>query len=190
MSYRKIWEKHNGKIPYGYEIHHIDGNRKNNHISNLLCVSIEDHYKIHYEQGDYLACSIMADRMKLSVEERKKIHKMAMLTRDQTGSKNPMYGRSAILENNLKWYNDGITETMFEENKQPEGFNRGRLFVPSYDKTGKNNPRAKQAIVNGKLYDCLKDAHKEYPHIPYSTLKSMARTGKIPKKYNLEVRYV
>lgn len=188
-TYRKIWESHNGKIPQGFEIHHIDGNRNNNDISNLLCVSLEEHYNIHYKQGDYLACSIMSDRMCLSKEQRMIIHKMAMHTRDQTGSKNPMYGRSAITENNMKWYNNGATETMFTEGTEPESYVRGRLFTPKYDKSGKNNPRAKKAIANGKLYDCLKDVHKEYSHIPYSTLKVMARTGKTPKKYNLEVTY-
>lgn len=40
--YRKIYENHFGPIPKdkdgrSYEIHHIDGNRKNNEISNLKC---------------------------------------------------------------------------------------------------------------------------------------------------------
>jgi hypothetical protein len=55
MNYRKIWEHHYGKIPkddYGrtFDIHHIDGNRNNNSIGNLICLSIEDHYKIHLKQ--------------------------------------------------------------------------------------------------------------------------------------------
>jgi hypothetical protein len=66
--YRKIWIKHNGPIPideYGrpYEIHHIDGNRKNNNISNLICVSIQEHYNIHLSQGDYGACRAIVNRM-------------------------------------------------------------------------------------------------------------------------------
>jgi len=59
MSYRKIWENIYGPIPKGYEIHHIDGNRMNNDIENLRCVSIEEHYEIHYKQGDYLALSLI-----------------------------------------------------------------------------------------------------------------------------------
>lgn len=55
--YRKIWEDAYGPIPKddqgrSYEIHHIDGNRNNNELSNLMCVSIEDHIKIHTNQGD------------------------------------------------------------------------------------------------------------------------------------------
>lgn len=55
-NYRKIWEEHNGrKIPDGYHIHHIDGNRSNNNPSNLLCVSPEEHWQIHFERGDPIA---------------------------------------------------------------------------------------------------------------------------------------
>ncbi len=55
MNYRKIWEEAHGPIPKDengvtYDIHHIDGNRKNNNISNLIALSIEDHYKIHLQQ--------------------------------------------------------------------------------------------------------------------------------------------
>ena len=55
MNYRKIWENAYGEIPKDldgrtYDIHHIDGNRKNNSIENLICLSIEDHYKIHLKQ--------------------------------------------------------------------------------------------------------------------------------------------
>lgn len=69
-EYRKIWEDHFGKIPKDidgrtYEIHHKDGNNKNNSIENLLCISIKEHYKIHYEQGDYGACVMIAKRMNL-----------------------------------------------------------------------------------------------------------------------------
>lgn len=58
VNYRRIWESHFGPIPVDdsgrpYEIHHVDGNRNNNDISNLVCVSIDEHYKIHNEQGDW-----------------------------------------------------------------------------------------------------------------------------------------
>lgn len=189
MSYRDIYEKKHGVIPKGYEIHHIDGDRSNNNIENLLAVSIEQHYEIHLSQGDYLACSIMMSRMNMTKEERKEIHNLAMNNRDQSGNKNPMYGRSAIIENNMKWYNDGQHETMFTEGKELDGYVKGRLYYPIYDKSGSKNPKARKARVNGKLYDCLKDATNDYPHVPYSTMKLAARNNKRIKKYDLEVRY-
>jgi hypothetical protein len=52
INYRKIWEEYNNKkIPNGYHIHHIDGNRENNAPSNLECLSPEDHYLKHMELG-------------------------------------------------------------------------------------------------------------------------------------------
>lgn len=45
--HRYVWEFYNGKIPKGYEIHHIDFDRGNNDISNLQLVSKAEHRKIH-----------------------------------------------------------------------------------------------------------------------------------------------
>lgn len=43
--HRYVWEKHNGRVPKGYVIHHIDGNCQNNNISNLECITQEQHTK-------------------------------------------------------------------------------------------------------------------------------------------------
>lgn len=42
-----VWEKHNGEIPKGYEIHHIDFNTMNNDINNLVMLTIKEHKQIH-----------------------------------------------------------------------------------------------------------------------------------------------
>ncbi len=47
LMHRYVWEYYNGKIPSGYEIHHIDFDRSNNDISNLQLVSRSEHRKIH-----------------------------------------------------------------------------------------------------------------------------------------------
>jgi hypothetical protein len=73
--YRKIYENHIGPIPYEnngrvYEIHHIDGNHKNNDPINLKAVTLQEHYNIHYAQGDYGACYyMMIERMDKSPAE-------------------------------------------------------------------------------------------------------------------------
>ena len=43
------YEKEVAPIPKGYVIHHIDHNRDNNDISNLLCCTVLEHNRIHFE---------------------------------------------------------------------------------------------------------------------------------------------
>ena len=45
--HRFVWEENNGIIPNGYEIHHIDFDKSNNHISNLMLVDKKTHLEIH-----------------------------------------------------------------------------------------------------------------------------------------------
>ena len=84
-NYRKLWEKFNGPIPRDkngikFDIHHIDGDRTNNVIENLVALSMDDHYDLHYKQGDWGACKAIDIRRKnkITPEERaeltKKIH--------------------------------------------------------------------------------------------------------------------
>lgn len=79
INYRKIWEDNFGLIPtdengISYEIHHIDGNRSNNKLDNLKCVSITEHFFIHFEQGDIGACKLILQRIEsLQTPEIKKI---------------------------------------------------------------------------------------------------------------------
>ena len=47
LLHRYVWEKYNGKIPEGYEIHHKDKNRKNYDVNNLVLVSAKDHHQHH-----------------------------------------------------------------------------------------------------------------------------------------------
>lgn len=75
INYRKIYEDHYGPIPKepdgrSYEVHHKDGDHSNNDPKNLIAVTLQEHYDIHYAQGDYGACYMMASqRMNRSPEE-------------------------------------------------------------------------------------------------------------------------
>lgn len=42
-----IWEQYNGPVPKGHVIHHLDENKRNNDISNLVCISRSDHMRYH-----------------------------------------------------------------------------------------------------------------------------------------------
>lgn len=48
-NYRKIYAKHYGiVISPEYAVHHIDGNRENNDIENLLLLPLKLHSKYHF----------------------------------------------------------------------------------------------------------------------------------------------
>lgn len=48
MNYRKLYAKHYGiTIPPEYDVHHIDFNRNNNDIKNLILLPKELHQRIH-----------------------------------------------------------------------------------------------------------------------------------------------
>ena len=47
LMHRYVWEFYNCKIPKGYEVHHIDGNKANNDISNLKLVESHEHRMLH-----------------------------------------------------------------------------------------------------------------------------------------------
>ncbi len=52
--HRLIWEKENGAIPKGFDIHHKDGNKLNNAIDNLDCLSHSEHLSIHMKANKKL----------------------------------------------------------------------------------------------------------------------------------------
>lgn len=42
-----VWESLNGPKPKGFDIHHVDEDKSNFDISNLLLLTQEEHFKIH-----------------------------------------------------------------------------------------------------------------------------------------------
>jgi endogenous inhibitor of DNA gyrase (YacG/DUF329 family) len=50
--HRYVWEFYNGPIPAGFEIHHINGDKSNNDISNLQLMTNADHMSLHGRKRD------------------------------------------------------------------------------------------------------------------------------------------
>lgn len=100
VNYRKIYENNFGPIPVDeegrtYDIHHKDGDRTNNDPSNLIALSIRDHYNIHLLQGDYGACSKIKRTMKISPEEVSMLATKGNLKRVADGTHNFLGGKIA-----------------------------------------------------------------------------------------------
>lgn len=47
-----IWEKANGAVPDGYDIHHIDHDKDNNSLENLECIPRKKHHADHMRERD------------------------------------------------------------------------------------------------------------------------------------------
>ena len=120
INYRRIYEKHYGPIPvddFGrkYEIHHIDGDHTNNDPSNLTAVTIEEHYKIHYAQGDWLACYLIAVRMKLSPDTISNLSSLAQRRRIAEGN-HPFLDVASKRARTLKRVADGTHNFLGDRN--------------------------------------------------------------------------
>lgn len=78
--YRRIYEQNFGPIPKGHHIHHIDGDHSNNNPENLMCMTAQEHFRIHYNQKDYGACWAMlrTGHITLTEEQRSEISSQQM----------------------------------------------------------------------------------------------------------------
>ena len=129
-KHRKIWHDHYGQIPFdengiSYEIHHINGDHNDNRIENLKCVTIAEHFDIHFSQGDYFACKAILKRILYNkqifedkVEEmiykkenhpmygknhtRESKEKISKNHHDVSNENNPMYGKTHTIETKKK----------------------------------------------------------------------------------------
>lgn len=50
--HRELWEIKNGPIPGGHEIHHLDGNKENNDLSNMVLCTTSEHGRKHGFAGN------------------------------------------------------------------------------------------------------------------------------------------
>jgi len=90
-EYIKIYKQHHGEIPRdsqgrSYDIHHIDGDYTNNAISNLVALSIEEHYNLHKTQEDWGAVFALAKRLDVSQEEKSQAATNSNLARARAGT--------------------------------------------------------------------------------------------------------
>lgn len=201
-NYRWIWEKHNGKIPVDennqtYEIHHIDGNRENNNISNLKCVSKREHAQIHFDQKEFAAAYAILKRTKgvsrdftgwKHSEETKQKISMSI-----TGDKNPMFGRTREDRKGNGYWNGKkqpaelvakrvAKNTGQKRPKQSEammGRNIGENN-PMFGITGKDHHRSKPVIdlENGKKYESVVEVCKDKGYSKQSFYYNLKR-GKL-----------
>jgi hypothetical protein len=126
--YRKIYENHNGPIPKepngrSYEIHHLDGNHNNNNPANLKLVTIQEHYDIHYAQGDFGACVLIGKKMMLTPEELSNLAKENVRRQMETG-RHPFQDSEAQRQRSLDQVKNGTHPFIGGEIQRKSNLNR------------------------------------------------------------------
>lgn len=86
-----IWEAHyNRKKPEGCDIHHIDGDTKNNSIQNLMCVPSHIHQSFHSRGNRYRLGKKHSEETKHKISDAVK------------GENHPFYGKHHSIETRKK----------------------------------------------------------------------------------------
>jgi hypothetical protein len=166
-DYRKIWSDYYGPIPVDengvtYDIHHIDGDRNNNNIFNLIALPLKEHYQIHYDKGEYCAAHLISQRLNMTPEERAHINKK--ISEFKTGKPLSEYHKSRM------------KKPKTEETKM-------RMRKP---KSEEHKNKIKEASI-GKVY-----SHIECPHCGIKTASNNAKKYHFDKcpKYAGDIRPV
>jgi len=149
-NYRKVYQVHNGPIPIDkngrrYHIHHIDGDRSNNHYTNLKAVSIEEHYQIHFDQKDWNSCIKLYGQMGKSPED------ISMLARQLS----KQYGWKPPSQKGKKYWTNGIANIM--SLKSPgEGWTPGKTLFCDKDELKKKHSDIKKSQMTTEKREILR----------------------------------
>lgn len=95
-------------------------------------------------------------------------YKAGLKRRNTSGSNNSMYRRSAIVENNIRWYNNGVKNLYVPEGTQPAGFIPGRIINYKKPHTTETKEKLSQygtkscVSPTGEIYKSFKEAGIAY----------------------------
>jgi hypothetical protein len=163
----KVWRRHLAKYGYDYTTEILletdseqELKEKGVYYSNLWnVVESKNWANLMIEQGDGGNTSHTTG------------FKEGIKNRNTNGKNNPMYGRSAIAEQNLRWYNNGIHNIYVTENTQPSDYVSGRINLKRTphtqahkEKISKANkgqiPHNRRKVISpdGRVFDSIKAA--------------------------------
>jgi hypothetical protein len=162
VNYRKIYEQHFGPIPKdnhgrSYQIHHIDGDKNNNNIENLLCLSIEAHYQLHLSQHEFAAARLLAIQMNRSPEEISELSKRVIRKTNQRmirDGSHPWLGPMHNQKKNAKAIANGTHHFLGPQNNRKRIEDGTHHFLNSevQSRIAKNAvAKGTNALVGGKI---------------------------------------
>jgi hypothetical protein len=186
-NYRRIYEQAYGPIPTDadgrtYDIHHIDGDRSNNDLSNLIALSIRDHYDRHLQQGDWGACKKLAIKMKMSPEDISMLAKLNARKQVIEGT-HPFLGGEVQRQNAQKQLASGTH--LFQRRPDGSSLQTDRVNSGSHNLlAGKDRSRFKKwhhsDIERKKIGERTKKQLLEGNH-PFHDKETLKRNGKASK---------
>jgi hypothetical protein len=146
---RKIYEQYNGIIPTDttgrrYEIHHLDGDHDNNDISNLVAVTIQEHYDLHYQQEDWGACYAIGVRMKMDPVQLSKLS-------SDTQNRRVAEGTHHFVTNNptYRMLEDGTHPFLNSERQRKQALRRAAEGSNPFCDGGAATARNLKRVANG-----------------------------------------
>ena len=107
LLHRYVWIKHNGKIPKGYVVHHIDENKDNNDMSNFELMTNYEHSKMH---GDKIFKENKEEILKRFAKSHSKKILKKIKEKNKTPRKKEWYIKQAAYIKSLGIYDK--TETL------------------------------------------------------------------------------
>ncbi len=146
VDYRKICQEHYGysiQQMNGMDVHHIDGNRDNNHPSNLKLVTPEEHSKIH--KNDFVKWARIGS--KLGNESLRK----RLIEKGQTNKEIAHQKKMAILRKNGLHRVPHSEETKKIISEKKKEFLKDKTKHPLWGKTTYEveSPSGEKYIVSG-----------------------------------------
>lgn len=117
-------------------------------------------------------------------------YKKGIQQRNTSGINNPMYGRSAISEQNIRWYNNGIINIYVPAGTEPSDFIPGRIInykkphtIDTKQKLSDANKKHRPCqSPNGEIFNSVHDASTVTGNTPAAIRESIKR-GKSGWKY-------
>lgn len=115
-----VWKNINGIPPKGHHIHHIDGNKSNNSIENLQCLSVKDHVAVHRNEDRIEDCRKRMEMIRPltkawhASEEGKEWHRQHAI-RCEFGKNEPI--DYECLNCSIKFSSSKLSNTKFCSNK-------------------------------------------------------------------------
>lgn len=164
IYHRYIWEKENGKIPEGYDIHHKDyklNGKSNNSIANLQCLSKSDHIKLHANNRSEKTLKLMSESRKGMIFSNEHKSNMAKAGKGNSNAKGHTLSEEA--KSKISKANKGNSyasgKRSDEARKKMSDSHLGKkLSVETRNKMKGRGARKVKCLETGTIYSSIKEA--------------------------------